>query len=126
MDKTSSIIAALDAGKLPTQRQLNAFIDWLLLNIIPSDTPELDKLTPQGGALARGFADMLTAYKQLGSNKNCAFPTFLSPALLTRSQMMIWSNTPSGISPRATCLPSASKPSTSRRRLQIWTPFAPL
>ncbi|KAH0832845.1 hypothetical protein J3R83DRAFT_11772 [Lanmaoa asiatica] len=67
MDKTSSVIAALDAGKLPSHRQLNAIIDWSLLNIIPSDSPEL---TQSGRAIARGLADVLTAYKQFGANKN--------------------------------------------------------
>ncbi|KAF8123391.1 hypothetical protein EV363DRAFT_1228626 [Boletus edulis] len=70
MDKTSSVIAALEAGKLPSQRQLNAIIDWVLLNIIPLESPELDKLTQPGGAIAGGLADVLDAYKQLGTNKN--------------------------------------------------------
>lgn len=119
MDKTSSVIAALDAGKLPSQRQLNDIIDWLLFNIIPCELPELDKLTQQGGTIARGLADVLAAYKQLGANKNCTSPHSPAPSFLTVSQMTIWSKTPSGICPRATCLRFAANPSKSRRRLQI-------
>lgn len=119
MDKTSSVIAALDAGKLPTQHQLNAIIDWTLSNIIPSDSSELDKLSQPGRAIALSLADVLAAYKQLGANKNCAASILLSPPCLVDrlSQMTIWSKTPSGICLRATCLRPASKPSTSRRRL---------
>lgn len=83
MDQTSSVIAALDAGKFPSQPQLNATIDWILLNVIPSDSPELDKLTPPGRAVARGLADVLSAYKQLGSNKNRAFVFSSPPSSLT-------------------------------------------
>lgn len=79
MDQTSSIIAALDAGKLPSQLQLNAFIDWILRNIIPSDSPELDKLTEPGRAIARGLGDVLAAYGQLGARKNCASPILVPP-----------------------------------------------
>lgn len=126
MDKTSSVIAALDAGKLPTQDQLNAIIDWLLVHIIPSDSPELEKLTQPGGALATGLADVLIAYKQLGTNKNRASPIPVPPCLADRpSQMTTWCKTPSGTCPRATFLPLTSKPSMSRRRLPIWTPSVP-
>lgn len=78
MDKTSSVIAALDAGKLPSQPQLNAIIDWILRNIVPSDLPELDKLTEPGRAIACGLGDVLAAYRQLGTKKNCTF-TLLVP-----------------------------------------------
>ncbi|KAF9236300.1 hypothetical protein BU15DRAFT_50314 [Melanogaster broomeanus] len=71
MDKASSIIAALDAGKLPTQRQTNAIIDWTLENIVVSpDSPEAEKLSEPGKALARDLRNVLVAYKQLGTNKN--------------------------------------------------------
>lgn len=78
MDKTSSVIAALDAGKLPSQRQINAIIDWLLVDIIPSDPTELDDLTERGKVIARDLTDLLNAYKQLGTNKNGAVSYFLS------------------------------------------------
>lgn len=81
MDTTSSVIAALDAGKLPSQRQLNAFMDWVILNIIPYGSPEFDKLSQPGTAIARGLADVLVAYKHLGANKNCTSPIFHPPCL---------------------------------------------
>lgn len=120
MDKTSSVIAALDAGKLPSQHQLNAIIDWILLNIIPFNSPELDKLTPPGSSIARSLADVLAAYKQLGINKNRAFPFLVSSYLIDcPMQMTIWSKTPSCICSRATFLRPISKPSMSRKRLPI-------
>jgi hypothetical protein len=120
MDKTSSIIAALDAGKLPSQLQLNAIIDWILHNIIPSDLPELDKLTQPGRAIARGLGDVLAAYRQLGTKKNCAYPVLVPPCPVDRpSQMIIWSKTPSGICPRVIFLRPTSKVSMSGRHLPI-------
>ncbi|KAG9314768.1 hypothetical protein JVU11DRAFT_3850 [Chiua virens] len=70
MDKTSSVVAALDAGKLPSQHQINALIDWLLLNVVPSNPPHLLSLTPTGKVVARDLTDVLLAYKHVGSNKN--------------------------------------------------------
>lgn len=86
MDKSSSVIAALDAGKLPNQQQLNAFIDWLLVDVFPFETPHLDKLSPQGRVVARDLADTLVAYKQLGANKNCACPLLVLSTLPDRSR----------------------------------------
>lgn len=120
MDEMSSVIAALDAGKLPSQSQLNAFIDWTLLNIIPTDSSQLDELSQPGRAIANSLADVLATYKQLGSNKNCELSIFVSPCLVERHpQMITWSKTPSGICPRATCLRPTSKPPTPRRRPPI-------
>ncbi|KAH7884249.1 hypothetical protein F5I97DRAFT_2035588 [Phlebopus sp. FC_14] len=71
MDKASSVIAALDAGKLPSQQQINRAIDWTLENLITSPDPvDADKLSEQGRIVASGLRDLLTAYKQLGINKN--------------------------------------------------------
>jgi hypothetical protein len=82
MDKTSSVIAALDAGKLPSQRQINVIIDWILVDIIPSDPTELNDLTERGKVIARDLTDLLNAYKQLGTNKNGA-ASFLPSSLLS-------------------------------------------
>ncbi|KAG1718945.1 hypothetical protein EDB19DRAFT_1898934 [Suillus lakei] len=71
MDKLSSVIAALDAGKFPTQNQVDAAIDWTLHNILASvESPDAGKLSEPGKALARGIQDLLVAYKKLGDNKN--------------------------------------------------------
>jgi hypothetical protein len=71
MDKLSSVIAAIDAGKLPTQKQVNDAIDWTLENIVSSvESTDVGKLSEPGKILARGLQDLLLAYKQLGTNKN--------------------------------------------------------
>ncbi|KIK91528.1 hypothetical protein PAXRUDRAFT_13737 [Paxillus rubicundulus Ve08.2h10] len=71
MDKISSVIAALDAGKLPTQAQINAIIDWTLENLVVfPDSPDIEKLSEPGKILVRGLREVLVAYKQLGTSKN--------------------------------------------------------
>ncbi|KAG1852737.1 hypothetical protein F4604DRAFT_1629081 [Suillus subluteus] len=71
MDKFSSVIAALDAGKLPTQKQVDTTIDWILHNIVTSvESPDTAKLSETGKVLARSIEDLLIAYKKLGDNKN--------------------------------------------------------
>ncbi|KIJ60327.1 hypothetical protein HYDPIDRAFT_98881 [Hydnomerulius pinastri MD-312] len=71
MDKSTSIIAALDAGKLPSQSQINDIIDWTLENLIAStESSDAGKLSEQGKILAHGLRDVLAAYKQLGTSKN--------------------------------------------------------
>ncbi|KAG2745595.1 hypothetical protein P692DRAFT_20741308 [Suillus brevipes Sb2] len=71
MDKLSSVIAALDAGKLPTQKQVDTAIDWTLQNIVASvESSDAGKLSDPGKVLAHGIHDLLTAYKKLGDNKN--------------------------------------------------------
>jgi hypothetical protein len=69
MEKTTSILAALDATKLPSTQQLIQFIDWLdKVGIISVATG--DHLTSQGRVLADRVREILDAYKQLISNKN--------------------------------------------------------
>ncbi|KAG6889628.1 hypothetical protein C0992_004584 [Termitomyces sp. T32_za158] len=71
MDKASSVLAALDAGKLPSTQQLNQFIDWLdhvgIASIEPSSSTNLSS---QGRLLAKRVRQVLDAYKKLGANKN--------------------------------------------------------
>ncbi|KAG0700157.1 hypothetical protein DFH29DRAFT_933392 [Suillus ampliporus] len=70
--KLSSVIAALDAGKLPTQKQVDAAIDWTLENVVASlESPDAGKLSEPGKVLAHGIQDLLIAYKKLGDKKNC-------------------------------------------------------
>ncbi|KAG6900015.1 hypothetical protein C0993_004198 [Termitomyces sp. T159_Od127] len=71
MDKASSVLAALDAGKLPSTQQLSQFIDWLdhvgIASIEPSSS---SNLSSQGRLLAKRVRHVLEAYKKLGANKN--------------------------------------------------------
>lgn len=72
MNKASDIVAALDAGKLPSQQQINQFIDWLqnsgLTQVEPS--PEYGELSEQGRVLVQDIRDVLDAYKKVGEHKN--------------------------------------------------------
>ncbi|KAJ7641406.1 hypothetical protein FB45DRAFT_356909 [Roridomyces roridus] len=70
MDKLASITAALDAGKLPSTQQLDAFIDWLKNSAIPAVQPSEDSLSGQGRVLANDIRNLLESYKALNLNKN--------------------------------------------------------
>jgi len=74
MDKATSVLAALDAGKLPSTQQLAQFIDWLDKVGITSVTPE--NLTSRGQVLAGRVREILDAYKQLLADKNSLFFVF--------------------------------------------------
>lgn len=75
MDKTTSVLGAFEAGKIPSQDQLNAAIDWALAVAIPNvqGTANAAALSSQGQIIADGLRDVLLAYKQLGTNKNRAY-----------------------------------------------------
>ena len=71
MDKTTSVLAALDAGKLPNQKQVDQIIDWVTQNVIPEVQPSGGgELSAQGRVIANGLREVLQSYKQLGSAKN--------------------------------------------------------
>lgn len=74
MNKSSSIVAALDAGKLPSTQQFDRFLDWLsdvgITNIEPAAQGELSS---QGRLLANDLRRILDAYKQFLNNKNRTF-----------------------------------------------------
>ncbi|KAJ6589074.1 hypothetical protein B0H19DRAFT_1102800 [Mycena capillaripes] len=70
MEKSSSIAAAFDAGKLPSTDQLNGFIDWLMQFEFPAVQPSENTLSGQGRILANDIRGILDAYKALNSNKN--------------------------------------------------------
>ncbi|KDR71775.1 hypothetical protein GALMADRAFT_159190 [Galerina marginata CBS 339.88] len=71
MDKTTSILGALEAGKLPTTQQFGQFIDWLNGTVIPSVEPDSSsELSEQGRVLAVDVRRVLEAYKQLAKDKN--------------------------------------------------------
>lgn len=72
MDQTASIIAALNAGKLPSSQQAGAAFDLILDSNILNAEPSADggELSAQGKVLQKDFRDVLSAYKQLGESKN--------------------------------------------------------
>lgn len=82
MDKTTSVLAALDAGKVPSQQQINNFIDWLLNSALTQIEPiaEGGELSAQGKAIIGDVRELLTAYKLAGEHKNREYPEQLPPA----------------------------------------------
>ncbi|CAL1703049.1 unnamed protein product [Somion occarium] len=72
MDKSTSVLAALDAGKFPSQQQINSFIDWLLNSALTQiePTPDGGELSEQGKVLVQDVRHLLNAYKLLGDHKN--------------------------------------------------------
>jgi hypothetical protein len=78
MDKATSVIAALTAGKQPSQSQTNDWIEKLLQSefIQVEKTDDVGELSQNGEKLARDFRAILEAFKAYGSHKNGT--TFLS------------------------------------------------
>ncbi|KXN85171.1 hypothetical protein AN958_11593 [Leucoagaricus sp. SymC.cos] len=71
MNKTSSVIAAFDAGKLPSTQQFDHFFTWLNDTGITSvEPPTQGELSSQGRLLANDVRRILDAYKQFLDNKN--------------------------------------------------------
>lgn len=71
MDKVASIIAAIEAGKLPTQSQITDYIDYTLTHVItPLEDDDSSKLSEYGSILAQDLRDVLQAHKNLGINEN--------------------------------------------------------
>ncbi|KAK0490636.1 hypothetical protein IW261DRAFT_1547004 [Armillaria novae-zelandiae] len=68
MDHLTSVLAALNAGKLPSQHQLNSYNDWIKANALAHMEP--GQLSAQGMVMVRHVGNVLEAYKTLGSNKN--------------------------------------------------------
>ncbi len=67
MDHLTSVLAALNAGKLPSQLQLNAFNDWIKANALAQTEP--GQLSSQGRVMVRHVGSVLEAYKTLGRTK---------------------------------------------------------
>ncbi|KAJ3765925.1 hypothetical protein FB446DRAFT_759221 [Lentinula raphanica] len=65
MNRFIDILAALDAGKLPSHTQVNDFLEWLKTDIISDGT-----LSTQGHNLSERLRDVITAYQTLGEHKN--------------------------------------------------------
>ncbi len=72
MDKSSSVVAALNAGKLPSQKQLSQGIDRLLASPFLTNDPStgIGELSAQGKQLQDDVRSLLAAYKKLGDDKN--------------------------------------------------------
>lgn len=76
MDKTTSILAALRAGKQPSQSQTNALIEKLLQSELlqVEQTFGGGELSQKGKELARDLRGILEAYKNYGQHKNGMVP----------------------------------------------------
>lgn len=72
MDKTSTVIAALNAGKLPSSEQLAGWVNAALNSAVLSNEPSADggELSQQGKSLQSDIRDLLTAWNELGESKN--------------------------------------------------------
>jgi hypothetical protein len=72
MDKTTSVIAALRAGKQPSQSQTDAWIEKLLQSelIQVETTDDVGELSQNGKKLAKDLRVILQAYKDYASHKN--------------------------------------------------------
>ncbi|KAH6903842.1 hypothetical protein BKA70DRAFT_1227194 [Coprinopsis sp. MPI-PUGE-AT-0042] len=71
MDRASSVVAAFQAGKLPTTEQINSFIDWLNDVGITQVEPEANtELSSRGRVVAGSLRRTLDAYRGLANNKN--------------------------------------------------------
>ncbi|KAJ3856188.1 hypothetical protein EV368DRAFT_32982 [Lentinula lateritia] len=65
MDKLIDILAAFDAGKLPSHHQVDNFLEWLKKDIISDGA-----FSTQGHIVAQCLRDVATAYQLLGEHKN--------------------------------------------------------
>ncbi|KAL1742409.1 hypothetical protein HDZ31DRAFT_66017 [Schizophyllum fasciatum] len=71
MDRTTSVVAAFEAGKLPSQSQISAFLRWLDESGLTQAEPEgKDALSSQGRVLLNDVRGVLQAYQTLGERKN--------------------------------------------------------
>ncbi|KAH8091062.1 hypothetical protein BXZ70DRAFT_994141 [Cristinia sonorae] len=72
MEKSANVLAALDAGKIPSQQQISAFIDWLLNSALTQVEPSANsgELSEQGKILVGDVRNLLEAYKLVGEHKN--------------------------------------------------------
>ncbi|EIN08109.1 hypothetical protein PUNSTDRAFT_121211 [Punctularia strigosozonata HHB-11173 SS5] len=72
MERATSIFAALDAGKIPSQKQVDSWIDWLihsgLVQVEPSGSG--GELSVQGKILINDIREVLEAYRELGNEVN--------------------------------------------------------
>jgi hypothetical protein len=74
MESASTILGAFSAGKLPSQKQTNEWIDFVVRQLdswveVPKSSGSA-KLSERGSMLIRDMKQFLLAYKELGSHKN--------------------------------------------------------
>lgn len=79
MDKAASVLAAFEAGKQPSQVQINAWVDYLLQSPLVQVEKKAEgegELSENGKRLARDAREVLDAYKAYATNKNSEFSLF--------------------------------------------------
>ena len=81
MDKSSSVVAAFNAGKLPNQKQISAALDRMLASPFLTNKPSTDvaELSAQGKQLQDDIRNLLLAYKKVVEDKNCEFVRLILP-----------------------------------------------
>jgi hypothetical protein len=83
-ENLSSVVAALDAKKLPSQNQIDAYLTFAQRFLQRADqgaeslsqksgSGDVGRLSQHGSTLARDAAEVLEAYKVLGDEKNRTF-----------------------------------------------------
>ncbi|KAF8527534.1 hypothetical protein BU17DRAFT_81736 [Hysterangium stoloniferum] len=74
MESMAKALGAFSAQKLPTQKQINAWIDFLIRQVDQVSTVPKESgsacLSEYGSKLANDFKQLLIAHKELGSSKN--------------------------------------------------------
>ncbi|KAJ6510452.1 hypothetical protein C8R45DRAFT_858340 [Mycena sanguinolenta] len=71
MEKIASVLAAVDAGKLPSTEQLNSLDHWLTHFAFPPVEPSgRSQLSEQGAVLANDIREILISYNLLNAHKN--------------------------------------------------------
>ncbi|GJJ13345.1 hypothetical protein Clacol_007597 [Clathrus columnatus] len=74
MEYFATVLGALSAGKMPTQSQMNSWIDWTVRHIDGfsnvAEDPSGGRLSEHGRKLTEDFKQVLLAHKELGSKKN--------------------------------------------------------
>ncbi|KAF7361297.1 hypothetical protein MSAN_01162200 [Mycena sanguinolenta] len=70
MEKIASVLAAVDAGKLPSTEQLNSLDHWLTHSAFPPVEPsDHTQLSEQGAVLANDIREILISYNLINAHK---------------------------------------------------------
>ncbi|KAF8170752.1 hypothetical protein K438DRAFT_1853928 [Mycena galopus ATCC 62051] len=72
MEKIASMLAALDAGKIPSTEQLNSFDHFITHSALLAEPapPEHSSMSEQGQVLANDIREILISYNLLNAHKN--------------------------------------------------------
>lgn len=72
MDKATSVAAAFNAGKQPSQQQVDAWIDYLLQGpLLQAEKSDVGgELSQNGKQLAHDLRNIIETYKAYGEHKN--------------------------------------------------------